>query len=217
MKPRFDRRRYGREYARRRRERLLTDARQGRGTCPRRFGRFGICGGVLQTAVLRGGSTVTTCPRCERFKAGICRDCPQPVAGQVRKARRCAGCTAQSHHESIVAYRTTNRVLVNRRAKLAARKNRQRNNNYKRLWRAAYPEKVAAQKRRYMLRQPPTVYVYQRAYRLFYGDAETHQLATSPRRCLGGCGLVVMGRVKKCGECKASVQRSALRLLGRVA
>jgi hypothetical protein len=111
----------------------------------------------------------------------------------------------------------THHVEVNRRAKLAARKHRQRNANYKRLWRLAYPEKVRAQKRRYALRQKPAVYEYQRAYRLFYGDAETHQRSIGARTCLGGCGVQVTGRTKKCRECRESVRASALRMLRAVA
>jgi len=165
---------------------------------------------VLELEVLRGGLTRLVCPRCERFKAGICRDCPQPVSGQVRKARRCASCTKRARHEMIVKYRTNNRTLVNRRGKLSARKNRQRNADYKRLWRAANREKIAAQKRRYMLRQPQTLYAYLREYRKTY-RYEPGRV----RYCLGGCGAIVRHRVKKCTQCKESLRSSALRMLGR--
>lgn len=206
----FDRRRYQREYARKRHEAEIAQRSRGVGTCQRRFGRFEVCGSVLETIVLRGGTTRTSCPRCERFKAGICRDCPARVAGRVRKARRCAACTEEAHHESIVKYRTNNRRLVNRRAKLAARANWKRNADYKRLWRLAYPEKVAAQKRRYYLRQPQTAYEYQHERRKTH-----HPHFEESRFCVGGCGFTMYGRAKKCEACKESLRVSALRMLQR--
>lgn len=206
-----ERRRYARDYARRQHEAEIARRSQGFGTCQRRFGRFAVCGGALTTTVLRDGRTVTSCPRCERFTAGICRDCPAPVAGQVRKARRCGRCKALAIRASLTKYRENNRALVNRRAKRAARLHQQRNADYKRLWRAAHPEQVAAQKRRYMLRQPETVYAYQHEYR------KTHRYHRHVRYCLAGCGTRVTGRVKKCAACKEDVRQSALRMLGRAA
>ena len=206
----FDRRTYQREYARRRYEQRLAERRRGLGTCPRQFGRWGVCGGVLETTVLRNGATVTTCPRCDRFTAGLCRDCSSQVDGTVRRARFCAFHAILERHRHIVKYRTNNRALVRRRAKLAARESRQRNSDYKRLWRAAYPEKVAAQKRRYFLRQPQTAYAYAREYH------KTHRAHFEEVRfCLGGCGRQVFGRTKKCRACKEAIRASALRMMGK--
>jgi hypothetical protein len=202
-----DRRRYFREWARRNRMRAWERATSGRATCPKRFGKY-ECGGVLETLVTRDGRTRVVCPRCERCRAGLCLDCAAPVEGQPGRARRCA------YHKRVALthmqrkYRANNRALVNRRAKLAARQHAQRNANYKRLWRAANPEKVAAQKRRYYLRQPETAYAYQREYHKTY---RAH--FEESRFCLGDCGRTVWGRAKKCAACKAAVAASARRLL----
>lgn len=204
-----DRRRYFREWARRKRAQAWERATSGRTTCPKRFGRY-ECGGVLETVVLRTGRTAVVCPRCERCRAGLCLDCAARVNGQPGKARRCAYHQRLAINVAMAKYRANNRALVNRRAKLAARRHAQRNADYKRLWRAAHPEKVAAQKRRYFLRQPETAYAYARKYRT------THQPHFEESRfCLGGCGRTVWGRVKKCGDCKAALRASARRLLQR--
>lgn len=207
----FNRRTYAREYVRRRYDKKLVRRNLAANICQRRFGRSGICGGALH---VNGplGRDVPVCYRCERFKLGVCADCPARVAGAVRKARRCAACTKRSAREAQARYRVAHRREVNRRAKLAARKNSKRRADYKRLWRAAHREKVAAQKRRYMLRQPQGCYAYHRKYR------ETHEPKPSTvRYCLGGCGVIVRHRVKKCADCKAALKASALRMLGKVA
>lgn len=48
------------------------------------------CRGLLLIEVDRSGTTRVSCPRCDRRRAGLCRDCPRPVYGTVGKAVRCA-------------------------------------------------------------------------------------------------------------------------------
>jgi len=210
----MDRKKYGREWRRRKYERRLAVLNRGAMTCQRRFGRFGICGGALHV----GG----VCHRCERLKLGLCADCPAPVAGMVRKARRCAACAKRAFLESMARYRETHRALVNRRAKNAARKNRQRNADYKRLWRAANRDKMAAQKRRYSLRQPP------RRMRI---SGPTDSITASPRHIsrtpAPGSAWVAAGRrsrvasrsapraKRRCGECSANVGEAYVGVLRR--
>jgi hypothetical protein len=51
--------------------------------CPRKHGRHGVCGAVLEP-------TSGRCWACDRLARGVCRDCEAPVDGTVGKARRCA-------------------------------------------------------------------------------------------------------------------------------
>lgn len=60
------------------------------GLCTRREGQFGRCGGALEAQVDLNGNVSFRCSRCERRRAGICRDCPRLVEGQVGRAVRCA-------------------------------------------------------------------------------------------------------------------------------
>jgi len=84
-------RRRWRRYVHRKRDRKLALARRSRTHCPRRFGPH-ECGGLIETIVHRDGATSLRCAWCERCQAGICRDCPEPVAGRVGSAIRCARC-----------------------------------------------------------------------------------------------------------------------------
>lgn len=120
--------------------------------------QVGFCGGTLLTDIDALGRTVVRCPQCERRRAGICRDCPRPVAGTVGRALRCAACADRRRRAQI-------RQSVARHAEEIRAKNRQRFREqnadprararlleYKRLWRKANPDKVRAQKQRYVER-----------------------------------------------------------------
>jgi hypothetical protein len=141
-----------RRAAERKRQRQLAEQRLRARTCPRKFGAHGVCGAALDFYVL-DGRAVTSCRACERFERGICRDCPLPVAGKPRKARRCAmhaeaARVAQRRH-----FRERHRRELNKRAKLVMRQpeKRARNTALKRTWREANPDKVHAAKVRKIL------------------------------------------------------------------
>lgn len=97
---------------RRRREARLAIARRGRTTCPKRIG-VGVCGGLLEDRVLRGGQVVTLCDRCERKRLGLCRHCPAPVQG---RAIYCPTCLRHARRQAERKYRRTHLDQV-RRAK----------------------------------------------------------------------------------------------------
>lgn len=120
---RDERRRYDREYARRKRERTLDVARRGHNLCPRRAGP-GTCGGVLEHDVLRDGTIVTTCPRCDRRNRGICADCPARVEGRIRSAMRCRNCKRKARCRYSARYRDRDPVAYARkwRRQVAARR-----------------------------------------------------------------------------------------------
>ena len=61
-------------------------------TCAFKLGAGTTCGGALTFRTDRLGRVVEHCPRCARRTAGICADCPRPVAGARGKALRCASC-----------------------------------------------------------------------------------------------------------------------------
>lgn len=151
-----ERRRYARLYARKQRARVLARVRsqQVNGKCPRKSGRY-PCGGQLVPSVSRAGLLEYTCHRCDRREAGLCQDCPRPVEGRVRSALRCHACKRRVLNASTARYVARNLKLVRTKAREFARRNRVAGMAYKKLWRAANPEKVKAQKRREALRQNP--------------------------------------------------------------
>lgn len=211
------RRVYAREYARRQRGKTLDARRMSARTCPRRFGRFGTCGAVLVSDIVQG-ALVVSCPACDRFSRGFCRDCPARVDGTPRKARRCRACKAKALRSHTRKYTANNRADVNRRARASYRNDavRQRRNEYKRAWRKANPEKVKAQKVREASRPSATRNAYHAEYRkvhrtrianaqraAYHGDRKL-------RTCLTpGCSIVVTHRKKKCTRCKESARRTA--------
>jgi hypothetical protein len=210
-----------REHARKQRGAALAAKRMSARTCPRRFGRFGVCGAVLVSETVNG-LLVVRCPACERFARGICRDCPAPVDGTVRKARRCAACKAKALRACTRKYAENHRAEVNRRARKSYRDDaavRAQRNEYKRAWRAANPEKVKAQKRRESARQSERRAAYHAEYR------QTHRVrianaqraryhgATKLRTCITCRRVVVTHRKKKCTKCKELARQTALAAL----
>jgi hypothetical protein len=214
------RRVYARNYARKYRAAKLDAKRMSARTCPRPFGRFGVCGGVLESDVI-DGVIVVACRACERFARGICRDCPRPVDGQVRKARRCAACKAKALQAHTRKYTENNRDEVNRRARASYNdpRVRERRNEYKRAWRAANPEKVKAQKQRESARPSERRLSYHVAYREAHrvrirNAARAYKRGTTPlRTCIACRRIVVTHKKRKCTRCKEAARRAALAVL----
>lgn len=195
------RRAYGREYAQRIRDRRLAEKMRAATRCPKRHGP-GVCGGLLETRIGQLGATVIVCPLCERQRAGICRYCSRPVEGQRKKALYCrqhreeirlkqVRASQERHHEE--------RLQKARDLYWADEARRARNLRKKALWRKANPEKVRAQKRRYVEKHrndPDSRYMrYHRRYRkrhAAYYRESARRRATTRRRPIPNC--------KKCGE-----------------
>lgn len=211
----FDRTRYAREWARRKRAALLAAERREATTCPRRMGP-GICGGTLRWTRAVDRSWKRSCPRCERREAGTCQDCDQPVAGRVRSALRCATHQRRRQLQHGHDYKQRHYATVRRKWRKYHKSHASEKAAYKRLWRKLNREKVRAQKRRYALRQKARAREYHLAYRMA-ADVEGRTLPRfASRECLT-CPTLVKGRVKKCDDCKQRERQDALRTLKRVA
>lgn len=134
-----------RAYQHRKRAKALAEARLARTTCPFRFNQVEECGGRLETIVLPGGQTKVVCERCERLRAGICLECPRPVAGRIGMARRCA------HHLHLAglrhreAWRQRNLKYCQLANKARYRLHRDEQRAAARRWRRAHPDKVREQ------------------------------------------------------------------------
>lgn len=198
------RRRYARLYARRQRRARLEARWRSGGPCPAGLGG-GACGGRITVTIGTLGQTLMQCERCERKRRGICRDCSMPVAGRIGYATRCAYHRHIAKNRAVRSYVERNRRTVNAKARRYARKNRTRNGEYKRLWRKANRDKVRAQKRRYALRQPATMYAYhaQRRANHVTPTNPARRTPTGDRLCLTPtCITAVHGRTKKCASCR---------------
>ncbi|HEY7236543.1 MAG TPA: hypothetical protein VH539_20445 [Gemmatimonadaceae bacterium] len=165
-----------RGYARARRAKRLDEEMQTAATCPRRQGSS-TCGGRIRVDVVEFGKTKLTCERCERRTRGICRDCPARVYGQVGKAIRCARCARVATREAVRASEARHHDERIEKSRAYYRDNeevRRRRNEYKRAWRKANPEKVRAQKKRYVDRHaanPNSRYNrYHKKYRTRYRE-----------------------------------------------
>lgn len=211
------RRVYARNHARKVRGRKIQATRMQSRTCPRRFGRFGVCGAVLESTTVNG-RLVVSCPACERLARGICRDCPAPVAGRIRSARRCAACKAKYLRAASEKYAENNRALLRKRARDSYRhddETRRRRNEYKRLWRAANPDKVREQKARGTQRADyQAEYRRQHRTRLANYARKVRQGDRPLRTCITpGCSIVVTHRKRKCTRCKARDRAQAQQIL----
>lgn len=125
------------------------------------------CGGWLEFTVGRLGQTISSCPRCERRRRGICRDCPRPVEGAIGKSLRCATCKLEADRANMRRYERANREERLRRARerLAQHpEQRERHNRKRAAWRKAHPDRVRLQKRREALRQSPKRLAYYTRY-----------------------------------------------------
>lgn len=220
------RRVYHRLHARAARAAALQERNRIATTCQHRHGG-GYCGTVLEARTDGNGRTIVVCPMCERRRAGICRDCPAPVAGQVGKSVRCARCKvlAQKAHIAAAHRRRADEIAARRRQQHRQKAKRRdasylRKLEYKRAWRKANRDKVRAQKRRAALRQPEHVLAYMRQYRADRRaeraalERARYHAALTPRTCLTpGCDIVVTGRKKKCARCKERERQAAEQLL----
>lgn len=154
------RREYNTAWAARKRQAQWEAKARGSRTCPHRHGPS-RCATVLEDRVI-DGRVVVCCPRCERRRAGICRDCPRPVDGQKGKAVRCASCKAAAVDRQIKESNKRNVDEINQRARARLRNIKRTDpakyaelQAKKRLYRAAHPERVKAWKRKEALTQNP--------------------------------------------------------------
>jgi hypothetical protein len=212
------RRRSWREYARRKRERVLAVRQRSAQRCQKGHG-LGICGGPLETTVNRLGRAVLSCPWCDRQARGICRDCPRPIAGG-RNALRCASCRDAAKRRQIAQYQIRHHDEIVKRHRQSQRdctpEQRQAKLEYKRAWRKANRDKVAAQKRRAALRQPARVREYMAEYRdRHQADRATLRQLRSRGEIAGhgcttpGCTVMLTGRRKLCEACTEAARREA--------
>lgn len=115
------------------------------------------CRGALDIEVVRGGHVVTVCQRCERRKAGLCRDCPKKVYGTVGKAMRCEWCAKQTKREHARRWMADpdNRAKKNAgyRARTKTQESRAKRAANRRAWCAKNPEKVKRHHRNFLLRE----------------------------------------------------------------
>jgi len=127
-----------------------------------------FCGGYLEFTSV-AGKVVESCARCDRRRAGICRDCPALVEGYVGKAIRCARCKILRRRENerdrmkgpVIHARKNARYRKKWRTDAAFRERRRRQ---RKAWMAANPAKVKAMKRRYLLKQPAAYLATQRKW-----------------------------------------------------
>lgn len=152
-----ERRRYARLYARRQREAALNVARRTERTCPKRLGRNGLCGGLLEGFTQPDGTWYLRCPRCDLVNAGRCVDCGAPVVGTVRKARRCARHWILERTAASARHRREHRTAVNKQAKARARRRAANPSTYahdlaiKKAWRLRNVGRIKMSKRKWRL------------------------------------------------------------------
>ena len=185
------RRDYERRYAADRRQQKLEALQLRLQRCPRRAGP-GVCGGILETFIEQGtGRTRVRCPLCERRRRGTCRDCNARVYGQVGKAIRCEKHAEQARIAAVrrSEQRHRDKRLAHSRAYYQNNADvRARRNEYKRWYRKVHPEKVRAQKKRYVekhRKNPNSAYNryhrrYRAKYRLQKRELERDRLRAAP-------------------------------------
>lgn len=172
------------------REAKLDALRQVSHVCPRRAGKY-PCGGRLEVYTDHLGRTRVRCLLCERRKAGICRDCPAPVYGARGRALRCRVHADQAVRESLARYAERNIEEVRARARARYQNDpvkRAHGNALKSLWRKTNPDKVRAQKLRYVEKyraDPSSKYNryharYRAKYRLQKRELERDRLKAKP-------------------------------------
>lgn len=129
------------------------------------------CGALLEDRIDRQrGIVVRWCPQCDRRERGICRDCPAPVAGQVRKAIYCAACRDRHQRASMRRYTAAHLADVRAKARnyyANDNERRDRRNAYKRAYRKLHRDKTVRQKYRAGIRHNATrekMLAYHRRY-----------------------------------------------------
>lgn len=196
-----ERRRYNREYARRKRAERVARENASRTHCVARFGS-GFCNGLLESRFDAIGRSVLVCPWCARKARGICRDCSQPVEGRVGTALRCARHKDEARRAQIAAHKIRNKDEIAARNRVryhADAERKERKLEYKRAWRKANREKVRAQKRRESLRQSKRRLKYHERYRAKHRDhlrevARARYYRENPERptpTCNGCGVEI--------------------------
>lgn len=146
--------------------------------CQRRHGRMGVCGGRLSWATV-DGRAVQSCDLCERFKAGICRDCPRPVEGMKRRAVRCKACK---------------RAAMRRDQQRHYRKNLDQMRARGRAWGRAHRAECSARRRDWVSRNRDR-------------DRQTRQrryLAKDRKHQCVDCPAELRGYAKRCPDCRAA-------------
>lgn len=169
------RRAYTRAYAQRARDRRDAERNRGATTCQHRHGG-GVCGTILDTIVDSLGRTALVCRMCERRKRGVCRDCPRPVHGRIGSAVRCLQHRELARREQMRDCERRNaeehRVMARRRGRQLKATNDPRylaKLEYKRAYRKAHRDKMAAYKRRSYEKNREKILAYHAAYRATQG------------------------------------------------
>jgi hypothetical protein len=185
------RRRYSREYARRRRDQAFAGQLTTAHRCPKKTSKSTTCGSKLDTTIDLDGRTIVSCPKCERKRRGLCRGCSARVDGTIGKALWCARCRHRANLESArrSVARNHDQVLRAARAYYQTRPEvRAHRNEYKRQYRKLHPDKVREQKRRYIEKHrtdPNSAYNryhrrYRAKYRLQKRELEIERLRVAP-------------------------------------
>lgn len=107
---------YQRAWRRERKEREWAAKAARSEFCPYKAGAH-VCGWRLTITVDRAGRTHTRCEACERRKAGLCRTCPSPVDGMIRRTIYCAPCRERAHHVYTMAHKARHPERVREQAR----------------------------------------------------------------------------------------------------
>lgn len=196
------------------------------------------CRGVLDIRVLRGGRVETSCPQCDRRRAGICRDCPQPVYGTVGKAIRCASCARRARLKAGKRHRddpeVRRRVAArDRRRYRTSEEYRERKRRNRRAWATRNREKIRRAKRRFLMKEGPSREKYLATQRRHNADPvraekkrqhavaryyELHPIRPDPH-CAGCKGRLAWSGAgappRWCDDCCSPAEKSRRRKLGR--
>lgn len=200
------RRFYNTAWSRRRAEAQLEREQLRSQRCPRRAGS-GKCGGIIETYIDTQGRTRVRCPLCERRKRGICRDCNAPVYGAVGKALRCGKHAHEARRRQMRASEERHREkrLEKNRAYYHRPDVRARRIEYKKAWRKANPDKVRAQKRRYVAKHagdPNSA--YNRFHRRYRRKFQEHKREMERDRLAAGGAM--KAKAPKCTKCGRSTR-----------
>jgi hypothetical protein len=193
-----------------------------------RKGCCGFCGNRLphpRYEVTLTGDVVALIPphRCvnhNRRLAGICQDCPSPVAGKVGRALRCKLHTQLRRQAMNRRSDQLHRVDRNERSRLQLRRNpkrRLRKQETNRAWKLRNPDKVKRHKRRDAIKNAERYRTYMHAYNAARRETKLEYMKRyrvygpdNPPRCKD-CGEIIewsgIGRPKTtCSACKGETQ-----------
>jgi len=177
--------------------------------CQYGLGR-GICGGTIRDATDGNGRLLRVCDRCERRKRGLCLDCNAPVTG--KRSIRCARHKAEAKRMYVRRHHRRHLERVRKQAREYQRRVKEKATAYKRLWRAANPDKVNEQKRRDRLRGNNAARL--RRYRAKARKPSVPMLRVDGLRVCVSCHEIVVTRQKrKCSKCRERERIAALEQL----